>query len=356
MNPLQTYYRNIQEKTLQPDPAQESAIRALQQLYENLTRKKWTFSKQKFAKGLYLWGESGRGKTYLMDLFYNHLPLPKLRLHFYQFMHEIHRRLAQWQGHANPLNRIVTDLTQKAKVICLDELLVHDIADAMLLSQLLQTLLQSQITLIITSNTAPWALYEKGLQRDLFLPAIAQIQKHLTIFHLISAKDYRIANTSEKNALFKKQLTLPPFVAHCLMNKLRTNNVVCYQPLSIYQRLIAHKGYTNDTIEFAFDSICAPPRSQNDYLALAKRFSHVFISNIKPIDEHNDNCAHLFMQLVDVLYDADVTLILMSETDITDLYPKGRFFSGFKRTTSRLLAFQQRAWTSFSELRCARSE
>jgi cell division protein ZapE len=344
MTPLHAYYQKIQEKILQPDPGQEIAMQHLQAIYVALlSEKKWSrLTKKKITKGLYLWGEVGRGKTQLMDLFYEHLPIPKLRMHFYQFMHEIHQQLTRSQGQVNPLKRIAKDLARTTKVICLDELLVHEIADAMLLAQLLRALLQQGITLITTANIPPDSLYHNGLQRELFLPAIALLKKHLTILHLDSSVDYRLQHEQEyeKNNFFPL-FTMTTQQLQQLFTKLCQGKVVSYQALVIHERLIPHKGYANHIIWFDFTSICAIPRSQLDYLSIAKRFSTVLISNLTPIAEHDDNRARLFIHLVDIFYDAGIRLILTSETQLADLYPKGRFSFEFKRVKSRLSTFKK---------------
>jgi cell division protein ZapE len=345
MTPLQAYYQKIQQKTLQPDAGQALAIQHLQEIHDSLlAAKKWPLlTKKKPKQGLYLWGEVGRGKTQLMDLFYHHLPMAKLRLHFYQFMQEIHAKLTQLQGQANPLNQIARNLAGRAKVICLDELLVHEIADAMLLAQLLHALFRQGITLVTTANTPPDNLYQHGLQRELFLPAIAQLKQHLTIFHLDSPFDYRLEHDAEKNNRFDwpiSTMTLPQ--TQHTFDTLCQGKTVCYQPLSVHGRLIAHKGYTDNMIWFDFTSICAIPRSQIDYLAIANQFSTVLISGFKPISELDDNRARLFIHLVDIFYDANIKLILSSDTKHLDLYPKGRFLFEFKRVKSRLCAFQKR--------------
>ena len=344
MTPLECYYQKLQEKTLSWDPSQEIAMQQLQQVYDEcLTIKKWRWIKNnKVHKGLYLWGEVGRGKTYLMDLFYKQLPVSKIRMHFYQFMYEIHARLSELQGQKNPLHQIAASIARTAKIICLDEFLVHDIGDAMLLSQLLHALFQHGIILVTTSNTAPDALYQNGLQRELFLPAIQQLKQHLTIYHLDTPHDFRVQQTiEENNSSHNPVLVMVASHVQQLFNILTQGNTIFDQPLSIHGRLLSHKGHTEDTIWFDFTSICTIPRSQSDYLAIAKHFSTVLISNVNAIEEQDDNHARLFIHLVDVFYDANTRLILTSESKLVDLYPKGRFLFEFKRTKSRLIAFKR---------------
>jgi len=328
-SPLGAYLQKIQTGILQPDPYQELAMQHLQRVYLSiLSKKRWfILKKQAPVKGLYLWGKVGRGKTQLMDIFYNHLPVPKLRMHFYQFMQEIHQALTQLPKQANPLDRVAEALAHRAQVICLDEFLVYEIADAMLLSQLLHALFQQRITLTTTANTSPNALYQNGLQRELFLPAIKQLEQHLTIFYLDGLHDYRLYREIETdNALQNPFFDMTLQQVQALFNKLSTGKTVFYQPLSIHGRFIAHHNYTENMIWFHFAVICAIPRSYLDYLAIAKIFSTVIISDITAIDACNDNQARLFIQLVDVFYDAGINLILTSRITLTNLYPAGRFF------------------------------
>lgn len=343
MTPLQSYYKKLQEHVLYEDPAQEAAMKQLQQIYTSLlgTKKSKLLRQSAYCKGLYLWGDVGRGKTHLMDLFYQHLPVAKSRMHFHQLMQNIHTALTQFQGQANPLQQIAKNLATTAKIVCLDEFLVHDIGDAMLLAQLLHALFQQGVTLVTTANTPPDRLYEHGVQRELFLPAITELKQHLTIFHLDGPHDYRIACTMEKNDSAYGSVFIQPSILIQVFVSLSKNKEISYQPLIIHGRPIPHKGYTQDTIWFDFTSICAIPRNQLDYLAITKRFSTVLISQIQAIMEEDDNRARLFIHLVDVAYDARTRLIVSSDNDTLELYREGRFSSEFKRTKSRLTAMSK---------------
>ncbi|MFM2322243.1 MAG: hypothetical protein RLZZ225_396 [Pseudomonadota bacterium] len=350
MTPLQAYHQQILQKTLQADAEQALAMQALQQVYDELlVRKKWLHAKA-LGKGLYLWGAVGSGKTYLMDLFYKHLKLPKSRYHFHQFMHHIQAELSQRQGEANPLVHIAKRLSKEVKIICLDEFLVHEIGDAMLLGQLLSALFQHGLILVTTANTAPKDLYRNGLQRDRFLPAIALLEKNLRIFHLKCHTDYRqYPLTRIEND------TCPLFVMstqemQSLFDKLSQKEKVSYQAISIHGRLITHLGCTHDLIWFDFSSICSVPRSQIDYLAIAKQFSTILISDLQCIGEDDDNLARLFIHLIDILYDAGCKLILSASIPIADIYPKGRFMFEFQRIKSRLVAFKRTGRTISTSL------
>lgn len=339
MSPLAAYRQQLAHQALQVDEHQPLAIQQLQRVYEELIKpKKWLATK-KNVKGLYLWGDVGQGKTYLMDLFYNHLPVAKSRYHFHQFMHHIHAELAQLQGQSNPLVQIAKRLRKEVEVICLDEFLVHEIGDAMILAQLLKALFAEGIVLVTTANTPPEDLYANGLQRGLFLPAISLIKQHLQIFHLVSRIDYRrqhIINT--ENTLV---WVMSPSQIQTLFDNLSKNGKVDYQALMINGRLISHLGCSEPIVWFDFNSICAVPRSQLDYLKIAQRFQTILISDVKPIGEFEDNLARLFIHLIDIVYDANCQLILTSTQAIEAIYPKGRLSAEFERTKSRLSALKK---------------
>jgi cell division protein ZapE len=340
MTPLEAYQQHVLHHSLRVDAQQALAMQQLQRVYEELIAPKKWLCKKTTPQGLYLWGAVGRGKTYLMDLFYNHLNVPKSRYHFHQFMHHIHAELSQLQGKSNPLARIAKRLCKEVKVICLDEFLVHEIVDAMLLAQLLTAVFAEGIVLVTTANTAPDDLYRNGLQRELFLPAIALIKQHLRIFHLDSAIDYRREQlTTVKNDLL---FEMNPQQVQDLFDKLSQQQKVNYQALRINDRMISHLGCTEQVIWMDFTSICAIPRSQLDYLVIAQRFSTILISDVKPIGEYEDNVARLFIHLIDILYDTHSQLILTSSKSIPDLYPKGRLTFEFERTKSRLAAFKKK--------------
>ncbi|WP_342219606.1 cell division protein ZapE [Rickettsiella endosymbiont of Miltochrista miniata] len=340
MTPLAAYQQQVLNQSLRSDAQQALAMQQFQAVYDELTTpKKWLASK-KTGKGLYVWGSVGRGKTYLMDLFYNHLPVAKSRYHFHQFMHHIHAELAQLQGTSNPLLRIAQRLHKEVEIICLDEFLVHEIGDAMLLAQLLKALFAEGIVLVTTANTPPDDLYANGLQRGLFLPAITLIKQHLRIFHLDSTIDYRRDHLiDDENELV---CVMSPSQVQTLFDKLSKNTKISYQALTINDRLISHLGCTEQLVWFDFSSICAIPRSQLDYLVIAQRFSTILISDVKTIGEYEDNLARLFIHLIDILYDANRQLILSSTHPIENIYPKGRLSAEFERTKSRLAAFKEK--------------
>lgn len=343
MTPLEQYQQAIEQKTFKYNPLQEEAIQQLQQVYDALLAPKKLFKKT-YVKGLYLWGGVGIGKTWLMDIFFESLPIPKLRMHFFRFMQSVHHALKLLPGQANPLKKVAKHFAKQARVICLDELLVHDITDAMLLANLLDALFQEGITLITTANIAPDHLYRNGLQRNNFLPAIALIKKHLTVFHLQSNIDYRLRDLTTTGTYFFPLNTKTTLLMEHYFATLTHGYTIQTDDLEIAGRKIKTLGTTHDVAWFDFQIICNVPRSQTDYLELAKTYPTILISNVPQIAEHQDNLARYFINLIDVFYDAGVTLILSAAVSIDELYLKGRFIFEFERTRSRLLEMQSRAY------------
>jgi len=343
MNPLEHYQRLITQREFKPNALQEQALHQLQHIHEALLAPKKFFQK-KYVKGLYLWGSVGIGKTWLMDIFYQSLPIPKLRMHFHAFMQQIHRELKALQGQTDPLKKVAKQLAKQARVICLDEFLVQDITDAMILANLMAALFKEGITLITTANVIPDALYHNGLQRSNFLPAIALIKKNLNVFHLQNMIDYRLRDLTESGTYFfplnaDADVFMQNHFQHLTYGTLSNDS-----PIEIAGRPINILGQANDIVWFDFNDICQTPRSQIDYLEIAKSYSTVLISNVPQIVAHQDNQARYLINLIDVFYDARVKLILSAAVAIDQLYPQGRFNFEFERTRSRLLEMQSRAY------------
>lgn len=348
MTPLNYYQQQIASGNFQANPLQQQAMIFLQRLYDEFTsatlrpKKKWPFKKsqQNLVKGVYLWGGVGIGKTWLMDTFYYCLPEPKLRLHFHRFMQLVHQQLQTLQGETDPLKKIAKQFAKKTSIICLDEFLVHDITDAMILANLLDALFAENITLVTTANVAPDNLYHNGLQRGRFLPAISLLKIHLETVHLTSQTDYRLRNLEQAGTYF---FPLNEHAAECMQTtfkKLTHDSETVSRILEINHREITTLGYSSDIVWFDFSVICNVPRSQLDYLEIAKCFSTILISNVPHIKAEQDNIARYLINLVDVCYDTQVKLIISAAVAIDELYPEGRLSFEFKRTRSRLLEMQ----------------
>lgn len=357
MTPFDRYQEYLLNEGFYADPNQEKVVQQFQRVYlEFISAKEHKFqnwlnrtglSKPTLIKGIYLWGSVGAGKTLLMDLFYDSLPVhKKRRWHFHKFMQQIHHDLKVLQGHANPLKEVAKRFAKKnIKIICLDEFLVTDITDAMLLANLLTALFAEGVTLVTTANVPPQDLYKNGLQRDRFLPAIALLQKNLQVIHLEAQRDYRLRPQKPVGNYFSP---LDEYAVRAMQESF--SHYAHYAGLAgehieIGGRMIPSIKRDHTVIWFDFREICSPPRSQLDYLEIAKRFSTVLVSNIPRIAAQEKNLASYFIKLVDVFYDARVRLIISAEVPIGELYPEGELAFQFKRTESRLIEMQGEEYT-----------
>lgn len=301
------------------------------------------------VRGLYLWGEVGRGKTFLVDLFFEHLPVAgKRRVHFHRFMGEVHAGLKRVGERSDPLPLVAAELAEGLDLLCLDEFFVEDIGDAMLLAGLLSALFERGVTLVTTSNTPPSQLYRDGLQRARFLPAIALLERHCSVLRLDSPTDYRL-----------RALTQAPVYYTPLDQASETRMRERYErmsadcacsvdtPLVVNDRPIAVVERADGVVWFAFASLCGGPRSVADYIEIARDFHTVLVSGVPRFErpEQND-AARRFVNLVDELYDRNVNLILSAAAPPPDLYAGGheRIAFGFQRTASRLIEMQSREY------------
>lgn len=290
--------------------------------------------KPKQVKGVYIWGGVGIGKTYMMDCFYHNLPFDKkMRIHFHAFMRLIHQQLKQWQGIKNPLNKVVEKLSREVMVLCLDELLVTDITDAMILARLFHAFSLHGICIIITSNMAPDDLYKRGLQREQFLPAIELIKEMTSVIYVPIQTDYRergIDHLTEQGDFAWQEMEE-------LFSKIAVDEVTQPKYIEIAGRKINVIKRASNMIWFDFTEICGIPRHQNDYLDIAFQYKTVVISNIPAISPDDNNTINLFIRMIDVFYDAGVKLIYSSKIKPEDIYKTGRMVFEFARTRSRLL-------------------
>lgn len=359
MTPLQLYHQLLQNEQFQADPRQQQAMMHLQRLYDELLAHSsaasttgWKSLLGKILqqpspvlRGVYLWGGVGIGKTWLMDTFFQAFDATKkLRMHFHRFMRQIHRELTCLQGQADPLKIVAKKIAQEAQVVCLDEFLVHDIADAMLLANLLKALFAEGITLVATANVAPDDLYRRGAQRENFLPAIELIKKNMEVVHLQTALDYRMRDLEQVKAYYAPLNAETDLAMYNVFQQLSHQKHVNQVPLSVEGRLINTLGLAEGIAWFDFQALCSVPRSQLDYLEIANCFHTVLLSNVPQIDMHQDNLARYLISLVDVFYDTRVKLIVSAAVSLEDLYPEGRLSFEFKRTRSRLFEMQSREY------------
>ncbi|MEO7773900.1 MAG: cell division protein ZapE [Steroidobacteraceae bacterium] len=293
-------------------------------------------------RGLYIWGGVGRGKSYLMDLFFANLQLQaKQRSHFHRFMRATHDELRAVGEQARPLEAVAARLAARARVICLDELFITDIADAMLLHGLFDGLFRRGVSFVITSNLPPSQLYRNGLQRERFLPAIALLERHLEVVQLDGGADYRLRQLEQAD------IYLPTGSDERLarmFGALSGEAAAQAGSLDIEGRQIAARRSANGIAWFDFAALCEGPRSANDYVEIARLLHTVLISDVPVFDELRDDPARRFIALVDELYDHDVKLILSAAAAPTQLYRGERLRFDFQRTESRLIQMQSRAY------------
>jgi cell division protein ZapE len=291
--------------------------------------------------GLYLWGGVGRGKTFLMDLFFETLAIDrKRRVHFHRIMQEVHQRLKVLEEIEDPLDAVARDIASEARVLCFDEFFVSDIGDAMILGRLLDGLFRRGVTLVTTSNTRPEDLYKDGLQRQRFLPAIAALEQHTQVFHMGGDTDYRLkllrqAGTfltpDDESARSKLQL----FFGESASSQIEENHTLEVNGRSLHVQRCA-KGIA----WFDFIDLCDGPRSQADYIEIARWYPTVILSGVPGLDATQENQARRFIALVDEFYDRHVKLIISADRIAESLYAGKRLQFEFERTVSRLLEMQ----------------
>ncbi len=338
------YIEKLQHKGITPDTGQESALRALSSrataLEHPLQRLLRQFHLLPSPKGLYFWGGVGRGKTLLMDLFFENLNIRhKKRLHFHDFMHTIHKELRKYAGKADPLKKIAQQWRCECAVLCLDECTVDDVADALILGELLKHFLKAGIVFITTSNTRPDQLYKNGVQRHLFLKAIDAINKHCDIIEVDNGEDYR-HRTLPYEAMYLPESQSKDIKT--LFNHLATGRVVWDHTIMVDERPIRVKAMAHRMIWFDFEAICVTARSTPDYLALVKQFDTFFITHVPILFEQDINPTRRFVHLIDVIYDHGCHLVLSAETDPSSLYQGETLKSEFLRTASRLKELETR--------------
>ncbi len=352
-SPQTRYQALLDSGSFYPDQAQAEAVALLDERYQQIVSAgqvpSWKFWRQpERIPGLYLWGGVGRGKTWLMDLFYESLPdgVTKRRVHFHRLMGEVHERLKALGRGEDPLPRLADEIADHAHVLCFDEFFVSDIGDAMLLGGLLERLFERRVLLIATSNVHPDDLYKDGLQRARFLPSIALLKKYCRIHQLEAAQDYRLRQ------LEKAQLYHYPLDQHACQGLLRIFEEVVPgkwhrgKPLMINSRGIETLRIANSVAWFSFSPLCEQPRSVDDYIELARRFATMFIESVPAMgDDDNDACRR-FINLVDTFYDRQVKLVLSAEVPMEQLYTGRRLAFEFQRTLSRLQEMQSKDYLS----------
>lgn len=341
---MEAYRDTLKRRGYVQDESQYAAVQRMQRTYEQWEAFKvlydTTFKKlvqrPVLPRGIYLWGGVGTGKSLLMDLFYLTLRLNrKRRVHFHHFMRDVHREMDTLKGVTDPLEEVSARIAKRYRLICFDEFHVNDIADAMILGRLLEGTMSRGVVYCMTSNYHPEELYANGLQRERFLPTIALIKEKLDLVHVDSGVDYR-RRTMEGIQVYYTPLGPETDKALLATFKRVAEAEEEFQPLDVEGRIIPYVRRAGGVVWFDFEVLCGGPRSQLDYLDLAKRFHTIVVSNVPRMSEDHMDAARRFTLLVDILYESKVKLILSAEVPAHELYTKGHLAHEFARTVSRL--------------------
>lgn len=350
---LDAYDALLVERGYVADEAQMRAATALQELYANLlsfkvnrgSTLKRLLNPPKPPKGVYFWGGVGRGKSFLMDCFYDSVPYRrKKRIHFHAFMQQIHRDLEKYKGEPDPMLRLAEQIAREVRLLCFDEFHVSDIADAMILGRLMDGLFANGVIIVMTSNYPPEKLYPNGLHRESFLPTIALLQKHLDVFEVDAGVDYRL------RALEQVEIYHHPVDAAAEKKMLDYFRMVAGEEgkkgghIEVLGRQVDTIRRSHGVIWFDFRTLCGGPRSQNDYLEIARGYHTVLLSHIPKMTQHQASEARRFTWLVDVFYDHRVKLIATADCEPEALYTEGTQSSEFFRTVSRLTEMHSREY------------
>lgn len=347
MKPLENWYlEQTRQKHLIFDNAQLAILQQLDVFIDKFSNQ--SFFKKLFSKptklGYYIYGSVGRGKSMIMNELYLKIPeSKKTRLHFHEFMYHIHQKLDKLKNHDEPLKLIAKELQEKYKIIFLDEMMVNDIATAMILKNLLDSLFNEGIYIITSSNDKPDTLYHDGLMRDRFLPAIELLNNKLNIISLNSPNDYRTINSSINELFIIKDHDFHNKL-EIIFNSISEKKKTSIEDVNILNRKINVVKRADKIIWFNFTVICGDKRSQLDYLELIKIYDWFIIENIYHITDNDKDIARRFTWLIDILYDNKKKLAISSVCELNEIYTQGELSFEFRRTLSRLTEMQTKEY------------
>jgi len=355
-------YRSALQQGFVEDPAQHRAVERLQACYEALHS-----TPPRIGRGIYLWGPVGRGKTWLMDRFYQGLSVAARRQHFHHFMRWVHRRLFELTGRSDPLERVAQELASELRVLCLDELFINDIGDAMILGRLFRLLFDKGLVLVLTSNQPPQELYADGHHRDRLLPAIDAILTHMEIVDVRGPEDHRLHPGAHTRRYWIRDDSRPQLMAELFTQLAEEQGLA--GPLEIGERRFEVMRHSPAVLWCSYDQLCEAPLWANDYIELCDRFDHILLSDLPLLTDgqqvrgiargtedaaervdtgdrempqltRRDNGVRRFIALVDECYDRGVPLYLEAAVALESLYPQGYLAFAFRRTLSRLKEMQ----------------
>lgn len=358
LTPAQRYAADLGQPRFISDPAQATVVAELDRLHGELSidrarlasssgslfRRMLRRDRRTPVEGIYLWGDVGRGKSYLMDLLYDCVPLKlKWRTHFHRFMQSVHKQLRGLDGQSDPLATVARDIAGRARLLCFDEFHVEDVADAMILGRLLTELINRGVAVVATSNVPPNELYKHGLQRERFLPVIDLIEASMSVCGLASGVDYRYRSLRE---VHRYHQPLGPAADRAMEETfgtlaagLRTSGA-----LLVNGRPMNPRAHATDVVWFDFADLCAAPRSAADYLEIAERFHSILLSNVPAIQDDDHDVARRLIHLIDVLYDSRRNLVVSAATEPAGIYRGKRLADEFRRTLSRLVEMRSESY------------
>jgi cell division protein ZapE len=362
---LRTAYRErLEQGLIKPDAAQDAAVEVLCRLESALNAQSEPsflsfLKKPKALKGVYLWGPVGRGKSMLMDLFFDTAPVEKKRrAHFYAFMAEVHGLVDQWRkGDAGERKRIFGQnkgddpiaptaalIASQARLLCFDELQVTDIADAMILGRLFEALFEEGVTLVATSNRPPEDLYKDGINRQLFLPFIDLIKDRLDIVAVKGPNDYRQDRLRGAEVYLTPADTAHREAFDRLWADMLDGSPETPAVVEVLGRKLGFARTMSGLLRATFDELCAQALGPQDYLAIAERFHTLFLEDLPRLGPERRNEARRLVTLIDALYEAEAKLVVLAQVEPDHLYPEGDGAFEYERTASRLQEMRSAAW------------
>ncbi|AGP46151.1 AFG1-like ATPase [Serratia plymuthica] len=371
LSPLSRYQQALDAGESQADEVQRQAVTRLEGIYQALQQapaasvsanglrgklSRWLgkgaeTTSLRPVQGLYMWGGVGRGKTWLMDMFFHSLPGErKLRLHFHRFMLRVHEELTELQGQENPLEMIADGFKAQTDVVCFDEFFVSDITDAMLLATLLQALFARGITLVATSNIPPDELYRNGLQRARFLPAIALINDYCDVMNVDAGIDYRLRTLTQAHLYLTPLDSQTRETLDRMFIKLAGKAGEEAPVLQVNHRPLQAIRAVDGVLAVDFHTLCEEPRSQLDYIALSRLYHSVILYNVQVMGPLKENTARRFLALVDEFYERHVKLVIAAEASMFDIYQGERLKFEYQRCLSRLQEMQSEEYLKLPHL------
>ncbi len=365
MNVRTCYLSALQSHGFESDPSQLAAVELLEPVYDGLCANNHAPKllqkllrqlavppkSQLPVQGAYLWGGVGRGKTFVMDVFFDALPFPdKKRFHFHRLMYRVHKQLKTLQGESDPIAAVADEIASETRIICFDEFFVADIGDAMILGRLLDALFSRGVSLVATSNISPDELYKDGLQRQQFLPAIELLKKHTQVLNVDGNIDYRL------RVLEQAEIWHAPLDEQAEINLQNYFTAIAPEEgsegcsMEILGRDVLTRRRADGIAWFDFTELCDGPRSQDDYIEIARAFQTVLLSNVPQLGSEQENQARRFIALVDEFYDRRVKLIVSAEQSASAIYTGRRLHMEFQRTLSRLTEMQSHQYLAQAHL------